>query len=126
MDKYVEILLSFVKAFAVGGAICTLAQIIINFTKLTAGKILVFFMLSGVVLGALGIYGKLVDFAGAGATVPISGFGYLLARGAMLGAKKGLFGAITGALSAASAGITAAIVFGFLFAVIFKPKSKKN
>lgn len=83
-------------------------------------------MLSGVVLGALGIYGKLVDFAGAGATVPISGFGYLLARGAMLGAKKGLFGAITGALSAASAGITAAIVFGFLFAVIFKPKSKKN
>lgn len=126
MDKYVEILLSFVKAFAVGGAICTLAQIIINFTKLTAGKILVFFMLSGVVLGALGIYGKLVGFAGAGATVPISGFGYLLARGAMLGAKKGLFGAITGALSAASAGITAAIVFGFLFAVIFKPKSKKN
>ena len=126
MDKYVEILLSFVKAFAVGGAICTLAQIIINFTKLTAGKILVFFMLSGVVLGALGIYGKLVDFAGAGATVPISGFGYLLARGALLGAKKGLFGAITGALSAASAGITAAIVFGFLFAVIFKPKSKKN
>ncbi len=126
MDKYVEILLSFVKAFAVGGAICTLAQVIINFTKLTAGKILVFFMLSGVVLGALGIYGKLVDFAGAGATVPISGFGYLLARGAMLGAKKGLFGAITGALSAASAGITAAIVFGFLFAVIFKPKSKKN
>ena len=81
MEKYVGILLMFVKAFAVGGVICTLAQIVINKTKLTAGRILVIFMLSGVVLEALGLYDYIVQFAGAGATVPISGFGYLLARG---------------------------------------------
>ena len=83
MEKYAEIALMFLKAFAVGGAICTAAQVVINFTKLTAGRILVFFMLAGVALEALGLYGYLVEFAGAGATVPISGFGYLLARGAM-------------------------------------------
>ena len=77
-------------------------------------------------LEALGVYDYLVAFAGAGATVPISGFGYLLARGAMRGAQRGLFGALTGALSAASAGITAAILFAFVFALIFRPKSKKN
>ncbi len=126
MDKYWDILLMFVKAFAVGGLICTVAQVVINLTKLTSGRILVFFMLSGVALEALGLYGYLVDFAGAGATVPISGFGYLLARGAMLGAQRGLFGALTGALTAASAGVTAAILFAFLFALIFRPKSKKN
>ncbi len=126
MDKYTDIILQFVKAFAVGGAICTVAQIIINYTKLTAGKILVFFMLAGVALEALGLYQYAVDFAGAGATVPICGFGYLLAHGAMRGAERGIFGALTGALSAASAGVTAAILFGFLFALLFKPKSKKN
>ena len=102
MQKYIELLLMFVKAFAVGGSICVVAQIVINFTKLTSGRILVFFMLAGVALEGLGLYGKLVDFAGAGATVPISGFGYLLAHGAMHGAERGLFGALTGALSAAS------------------------
>ena len=81
MEKYWDILFMFAKAFAVGGLICTVAQVVINFTKLTSGKILVFFMLAGVTLEALGLYGYLVDFAGAGATVPISGFGYLLARG---------------------------------------------
>ena len=81
---------------------------------------------AGVALEALGLYGYLVEFAGAGATVPISGFGYLLARGAMRGAERGLFGALTGALSAASAGVTAAIVFAFLFALVFKARSKKN
>lgn len=116
----------FVKAFAVGGIICTIAQVIINCTKLTAGKILVYFMLSGVVLQALGLYQYLVDFAGAGATVPISGFGYLLARGAMRGAQKGIFYAVTGPLAAASAGVSAAVIFSFLFALIFRPKSKKN
>ena len=126
MDKYVDILLMFVKAFAVGGIICTIAQVIINCTKLTAGKILVYFMLSGVVLQALGLYQYLVDFAGAGATVPISGFGYLLARGAMRGAQKGIFYAVTGPLAAASAGVSAAVIFSFLFALIFRPKSKKN
>lgn len=126
MDKYINILLMFVKAFAVGGTLCMIAQIIINCTKLTSGKILVFFMLAGVVLEAFGLYQYIVDFAGAGATVPISGFGYLLARGAMRGAERGIFGALTGSLSAASSGITAAVLFAFLFALIFKPKSKKN
>lgn len=122
----IEILLMYLKVFAVGGAICTIAQLIINYTKLTAGRILVYFLLSGVFLQAVGLYQYLVDFAGAGATVPISGFGYLLANGAIKGAKEGLFKAITGGLSAASMGITAAIVFGYLIALIFKARSKKN
>ena len=121
-----EILFAFLKAFAVGGLICAIAQVVINLTDLTAGKILVIFMLSGVVLQALGLYQYLVDFAGAGATVPISGFGYLLANGAMQGAENGFFGAFTGAFSAASAGISAAIIFSFIMSLIFKSKSKKN
>ena len=103
-----------------------IAQIVINFTDLTAGKILVIFMLAGVVLQGLGLYQYLVDFAGAGATVPISGFGYLLANGAMKGAEKGVFGAFTGALAASSAGISAAVIFSFLMAMIFRSRSKKN
>ena len=126
MEPYVEILWGFVKAFAVGGLICMIAQIVINFTDLTAGKILVLFMLTGVVLQGLGVYQYIVDFAGAGATVPISGFGYLLASGAIKGAQKGLIGALTGSLSAASAGISAAVIFSFLMAMIFRSKSKKN
>ncbi len=125
-EQYVEILWGFVKAFLVGGAICAIAQIVINFTDLTAGKILVMFMLIGVGLQGLGLYQYLVDFAGAGATVPISGFGYLLANGAIKGAEKGVFGAFTGALSAASAGISAAVIFSFLMAIFFKSRSKKN
>ena len=125
-ETYLEIIFGFIKAFAVGGLICMVAQIVINFTDLTAGKILVMFMLIGVVLQGLGLYQYLVDFAGAGATVPISGFGYLLANGAIKGAEKGLFGAFTGALSAASAGISAAVIFSFLMAMIFKSRSKKN
>ena len=125
-EPYPQILWGFAKAFAVGGLICMIAQIVINFTDLTAGKILVIFMLAGVVLQGLGLYQYLVDFAGAGATVPISGFGYLLANGAIKGAQKGLFGAFTGALSAASAAVTAAVIFSFLMAMIFKSHSKKN
>lgn len=121
-----EIILMFVKAFVVGGAICTIAQLLINYTKITSGKILVYFLLAGVFLQAIGVYGYLVDFAGAGATVPISGFGYLLAQGAIKGAKNGLFGALTGGVQAAAAGLTAAIVFGYIFALIFRPRSKKN
>ncbi len=124
--EILEIFLAFVKAFAVGGGICLIAQIIINFTDLTAGKILVYFMLAGVVLTAIGVYQPLVDFAGAGATVPISGFGYLLANGAIKGAEKGFFYAVTGSLSAASAGVTAAVVFAFLMALIFKSRTKRN
>jgi stage V sporulation protein AE len=126
LETYVEILWNFAKAFAVGGEICMIAQIVINFTDLTAAKILVAFMLSGVVLQGLGLYQYVVDFAGAGATVPISGFGYLLASGAIKGAEKGFFGAVTGALSTASAGISAAVIFSFLMAVVFRSKSKKN
>ena len=125
-EQYLEILWGFVKAFVVGGGICMIAQIVINFTDLTAGKILVLFMLTGVVLQGLGLYQYLVEFAGAGATVPISGFGYLLANGAIRGAEKGFFGAFTGALSAASAGISAAVSFSFLMAMIFQSRSKKN
>lgn len=125
-NEMLEIFLQFVKAFAVGGGVCLIAQIIINFTDLTAGKILVYFMLAGVALTAIGVYQPLVEFAGAGATVPISGFGYLLANGAMRGAEKGVFSAITGALSAASAGVTAAVVFAFLMALIFKSRTKRN
>ena len=122
----IEMLLMFLKSFVVGGLICTLAQFIINKTKLTAGKILVFFMLGGLVLQAFGLYQYLVDFAGAGATVPISGFGYLLAEGAIKGAKNGILGAITGGLASASAGVTSAVIFGYFIALIFNPKSKYN
>lgn len=125
-EGVLEIFLMYLKAFAVGGSICLIAQLIINFTSITAGKILVYFMLAGVVLTALGLYQPLVDFAGAGATVPISGFGYLLANGAIKGAERGIFYAVTGSLAAASAGITAAVVFSFLMAVIFRARSKQN
>ena len=123
---FVEILLMFVKVFFVGGTICTIAQILINYTKITAGKILVYFLLAGVFLQAIGVYKYLVDFAGAGATVPISGFGFLLADGAIKGAKKSLFDAITGGITSAGMGITAAIIFGYVLSIIFKSKSKKN
>lgn len=124
--EILNILLMYVKAFAVGGAICAIAQIIINITSVTSGKILVFTMLTGLVLTALGIYQPLVDFAGAGATVPISGFGYLLANGAIKGAEKGFFYAVTGPLTAASAGVTAAVVFSFIMSLIFHSRTKRN
>ena len=126
LEQYVELILGFIKAFAVGGLICAIAQVVINFTDLTAGKILVTFLVIGVVLQGLGLYQPLVDFAGAGATVPISGFGYLLANGAMKGAEQGWFGAITGSFSAAAAGISAAIIFSLIMAFLFKAKTKKN
>lgn len=123
---FIEILYMYLKVFVVGGLICTIAQILINYTKITAGKILVYFLLSGVLLQAVGLYQHLVDFAGAGATVPISGFGYLLADGAMKGAKESLFKAITGGITAAGMGITAAIIFGYIFSLCFKSRSKIN
>ena len=118
--------MQYLYTFLVGGLICVVGQILIEKTNLTSARILVIFVTAGVILGALGIYKPLVDFAGAGATVPISGFGYLLANGAIKGAEKGFFGAFTGALSSASAGISAAVIFSFLMAMLFKPKSKKN
>lgn len=119
-----DIFLQFLKCFLVGGAICVIGQLLLNFTKLTAGRILVLFLLSGVLLQAVGLYQPLVDFAGSGATVPICGFGYLLAKGAMNGAKESIFGAITGGLEAGVIGIAVAIIFGWLNAVIFRPKTK--
>ena len=96
-ETYIEILWNFAKAFLVGGAICTIAQIIINFTDLTAGKILVMFMLVGVALQSLGLYQYLVEFAGAGATVPLTGFGYTLAKGVRQAVdEKGFLGIFTG------------------------------
>ncbi|MDY4187144.1 MAG: SpoVA/SpoVAEb family sporulation membrane protein [Candidatus Borkfalkiaceae bacterium] len=121
-----EIIITYLKTFCVGGAICVTAQLLINYTKITAGKILVYFMLAGLFLQSVGLYKYLVDFAESGATVPISGFGYLLANGAIKGARESLVGALTGGMKAASAGITAAVVFSFLNALIFKPKAKKN
>lgn len=125
-QEILDILFMYLKAFAVGGAICTVAQLVINFTDLTSGKILVFTMLAGIVLTALGVYQPLVDFAGAGATVPISGFGYLLANGAIKGAEKGFYYAVTGSLTAASAGVTAAVVFSLIMSLIFHSKPKRN
>ena len=119
-----EIFLQFIKCFVVGGLICTIGQLLLNFTKLTSGRILVVFLLVGVFLQAVGLYQPLVDFAGSGATVPISGFGYLLAKGAMNGAKENVFSALTGGLETGSFGIGVAIIFGYINAMLFRPKTK--
>ena len=120
-----DILLTFAKAFAVGGLICTIGQLLMQTTKLTSARILVLFVVSGVFLGALGIYKPIVDFAGAGATVPLTGFGYNLCMGAIEGVQKhGLWGAFTGGITRNAAGIAAAILFGLLNALIFKPHAK--
>ena len=117
--------MEYLKAFIVGGLICVIGQILIDKTKLTPARKLVGFVVSGVILSALGFYEPLVEFAGAGATVPLSGFGHTLAKGVRSAvADKGLLGAFTGGLSATAGGITAAIVFGFIIAVFFKPKDK--
>ena len=121
-----NILWAFIKAFCVGGLICVAGQILMQTTKLTSARILVIFVVAGVILGVLGIYKPLVDFAGAGATVPLTGFGYNLAMGAIEGVQKyGLWGAFTGGITKNAAGIAAAILFGVLNALIFKPKAKE-
>jgi len=121
-----EMLLMYIKAFLVGGAICAVGQIAIMKTKLTSARILVGYVTIGVILGALGLYKPIVDFAGAGATVPLSGFGYLLSKGAIEAVKsEGILGAFTGGITAAAGGIAAAVFFGYLFALICKPKMKK-
>lgn len=107
-------MLIYLKAFLVGGLICVVGQILIQTTKLTSARILVLFVVSGVILTALGVYKPLVDFAGAGATVPLTGFGYSLAMGAIEAVNKyGVLGALAGGVTRAAAGISAAIVFGF-------------
>lgn len=117
--------MDYLKAFVVGGIICVLGQILIDKTKLTSARILVMFVVLGCVLGGLGWYEKLVDFAGAGATVPLPGFGNTLAKGVIREVKEsGLIGIMTGGIKSAAAGITSAIVFGFISALIFNPKEK--
>ena len=113
--------MDYLKAFIVGGLICAVGQILIDKTKLTPARILVTFVVVGVFLQLIKIYQPLVDFAGAGATVPLTGFGYNLCKGV----EKGFLGIFTGGLTAASGGIAAALVFGFLVSIIFRSKSKK-
>ena len=116
-----------IKAFVIGGLICIVGQILIDKTKLTPARILVIFVTTGAILGGLGIYQHLVDFAGAGATVPLTGFGNLLAKGAIQKTKEiGLVGAFTGGTVAAAGGIAAAVFFGYIASLISKPKMKKQ
>ena len=114
-----------IKSFLVGGVICLIGQILIDRTNLTPARILTAFVVAGVILEALGIYGPLAKWAGAGATVPLTGFGSTLAKGVREAVQKqGVLGAFTGGATAAAAGITAAIFFGWLAAVIAKPQDK--
>ena len=120
-----EFFFGLLKAFFVGGLFCLLGQILLDNTRLTPARILVGFVSAGVLLGALGVYQPLVDWAGAGATVPLTGFGYLLAKGTREAvAKDGLLGALTGPLSAGAAGISAAMLMGLLVSLFAKPKEK--
>ena len=116
-----------IKAFIIGGLICTIGQILIDKTKLTPARILVVFVTTGAILGGLGIYPKIIEFAGCGATVPLTGFGNLLAKGAIDSAKEnGILGAIMGGAKSAAAGISAAIFFGYIASLCSKPKIKKQ
>lgn len=110
-------------AFVIGGVICVIGQIMMDATKLTAPRVLVILVLAGVVLEAVQMYQPLVDMAGTGARVPLPGFGYNLAKGAIEGASQGILGVVTGGLKAAAGGISVAIGWGYLMALIFDPKS---
>ena len=121
MDMVTE----YIKAFAAGGLLCAIGQILIDKTNLTPARILTSYVVAGVVLGAAGVYGPFAEWAGAGATVPLTGFGNLLAEGVRRAmAEKGLLGALTGGLSSAAGGVAAAVVFAFLFALLTKPGDK--
>lgn len=120
-------LIQLLKCFVIGGLICVIGQILIDKTKLTPARILVLFVTVGCILGGLGIYQYIVDFAGAGATVPLTGFGYNLAKGAIKGVKEyGIVGAFTGGVKASAGGIAAAIFFGYIASLLSKPKMKKQ
>ena len=121
MDK----IMNFVWAFAVGGTLCVIAQILIDKTRLSPARILVFYVTAGVILGAVGLYKPLSEFAGAGATTPLTGFGYSLAIGVREAVEQyGLIGALTGGITATAGGISAAILFGFIMSLIFKSGDK--
>ena len=118
-------LLAYLKAFFVGGCICLIGQLLIDFTKLTPARILVSFVVIGVILGGLGIYQPLIDFAGAGATVPLTGFGALLAKGVREAVREdGFIGILTGGITAGAGGITAAVMSGLVISLLFKSGDK--
>ncbi|MCI7369246.1 MAG: stage V sporulation protein AE [Firmicutes bacterium] len=122
MDTFLD----YLKAFAVGGVLCVIGQLLIDKTKLTPARILTAYVVSGVILGAVGLYQPLADWAGAGATVPLTGFGNTLAMGVKKAVETdGLLGVFTGGFTASAAGICAAVFFGIIIALIFKPKDKK-
>lgn len=119
-------LTEYLKAFLVGGLLCAVGQVLIDRTRLTPARILTCYVVLGVVLGALGVYAPLAEWAGAGATVPLTGFGNTLAKGVKKAVEEsGLIGAFTGGLTASAGGIAAAVFFGYLAAVVFKPREKK-
>lgn len=120
-----DIFLEYIKTFFVGGALCAIGQILIDRTKLTPARILTCYVVSGVILGGLGLYEPFAKWAGAGATIPLTGFGNTLAKGVKTAvAEKGVLGAFTGGFTAAAGGICAAIFFGYIVALIFKPSDK--
>ena len=120
-----DILIMCLRAFLVGGAFCVIAQILIDKTNLTPARILVIYVVAGVVLGALGVYKPLIDFAGAGATTPLTGFGYLISKGVREAVdEKGLLGALTGTLATTAGGIAAALVSGYLVCLMFRGQPK--
>ena len=117
--------MEYIKAFVVGGLLCVIGQVLIDKTKLTPARILVSYVVIGVFLGAVGLYDKLLDFAGAGAAVPLTGFGNTLAKGVREAIdESGFLGIFTGGLKATAGGIAAAVFFGLLMGLIFKPKDK--
>lgn len=116
----------YIKAFAVGGILCAIGQLLIDKTKLTPARILTAYVVAGVILGAVGLYQPLADWAGAGASVPLTGFGNVLAKGVKEAVmQKGLLGVFTGGFTAAAAGLCAAVFFGIIIALLCKPKEKK-
>ena len=118
-------ILMYIKVFLVGGLLCLVGQVLIDHTKLTPARILTIYVVAGVALSAIGLYQPLVDWAGAGASVPLTGFGHTLAKGIRQAvAEKGLLGVFTGGFSAAAAGLCAAVFFGLIVALVFKPKDK--
>jgi len=126
IDNHMEMFWEYARAFLVGGAICAVGQALIDYTKITPARILVTFVVLGVALGALGIYQPLVEWAGGGASIPLTGWGNTIAKGTMDAVReKGLFGALSGGLTISAAGVASAIFFALICAMIFKPKAKE-
>lgn len=119
-------LMDYVYVFLIGGAICLIGQLLLSYTNMTSARILVLFVSLGAILTAVGLYQPIVEIGKAGATVPLTGFGYALAKGAIEGVRlNGIWGAFTGGITATAGGVSAAILFGYIFALICKPKTKK-